>query len=155
MWWLKVLFFLAMVVLVYWFYDQKDQETDTRKFKSVGEELCAKILEEVYNRKALINTRPDFLKNPLTNRNMELDVYDPISKNAIEYNGIQHYVYPNTFHKTKEDFDKQQERDKLKKKICKKQKINLIVVPYTVDDGMKDHKVRRAALKAYIIPRLK
>lgn len=134
-----------------------------RHFGSLGEELCCKIFEEYLEREVLSNTRPHFMKNPKTGRNLELDLYDQYTSVAIEYNGSQHEQYDPKFHKSEQDFIDQQERDKLKLALCKKNGIKLIVVPYTIDCGYKDingkwHYVsrnrgtREKKLRAYIEP---
>jgi len=64
---------------------------------------------------------------------MELDGYNQDLKIAIEYNGKQHYVFPNGFHKTIEEFEKQKERDLLKLDLCDKNGVYLITVPYTIE----------------------
>lgn len=101
-----------------------------RKFGSIGEKLCCKILEEYIQRKVILHYRPNFLKNPKTKRNLELDMYDPVTKVAIEYNGAQHYKYVDAFDN---DVNNQQYRDKLKLELCNKEGVYLIVVPYTID----------------------
>lgn len=77
--------------------------------------------------------RPDYLKNQETGKNLEIDAYHPESKIGIEYNGIQHYIYPNIFHKSREEFDKCVQRDKLKYQLAKENGIKLIVIPYHID----------------------
>jgi alpha-galactosidase/6-phospho-beta-glucosidase family protein len=64
---------------------------------------------------------------------LKLDVYIPAKCIAIEYDGIQHFVYPNHFHKTKEEFNDQLNRDKRKNEICKQLGINLIRIPYDIE----------------------
>lgn len=65
---------------------------------------------------------------------LELDIYIPKYNLAVEYNGKQHYKFIPFFHKTKEDFRKQLERDRRKKELCKRWNISLIVVPYYMED---------------------
>ena len=72
--------------------------------------------------------RPDWLKNPLTHECMELDMYDDDRKLAIEYNGIQHYDFPNPFHKSLQEFVAQQQRDAAKATICRERGVALISV---------------------------
>ena len=112
---------------------KNDNEIINDENKLTRENKCRKILEKIYNKK-FPSIRPNWLKNPKTNRNLELDCYNDELKIALEYNGLQHYEFPNSFHKTKEEFENQKERDKIKKKLCKERKINLISVPYYVDD---------------------
>lgn len=126
-----------------------------RYFKSRGEQFCAEILEELLQRQVKINFRPQFLKNPKTNRCLELDAYDDITKIAIEYNGEQHYVFPNCYHKTRKDFDGQLERDLLKEKLCQENNIKLILVPYTVDYKAKTLEKRKNLLRNFIHNKIK
>ena len=108
---------------------------------SKGETLCKQIIEEIYG-VPFYCVRPNFLKNPETGRNLELDMYNDDLKIAIEYSGIGHYVFPNPFHKTKEDFLNQVRRDQYKVETCDKNGIYLITVPYNVDvkyDKIKEY----------------
>lgn len=103
-----------------------------------GEELCCKIFEEYLGRRVLTDFRPNFMKNPKTKRNLELDLYDPLTKIAIEYNGIQHYQESKHFNVTSEKLMKQKERDLMKIELCKKEGVTLIIVPCFVDTYVKD-----------------
>jgi len=107
--------------------------------KSKGELLCKKAIEEIYG-VPFYCVRPDFLKNPETGRNLELDLYNDDLKIAVEYNGIGHYVYPNPFHKTKEDFLNQVRRDQFKIETCDQNGIYLISVPYNVPNNYEQIK---------------
>ena len=64
----------------------------------------------------IYNYRPDFLKNPKTNRNLELDIYFPEQKIAFEING--------GFHKLR----MQKLRDKFKQEKCIEEGIKLYTV---------------------------
>lgn len=99
--------------------------------KSRGEQIACRFLERYYGR-AFKTCRPDFLKNPETGQNLELDGYNPELKIACEYNGQQHYVYPNSYHKTKEEFISQVRRDQWKLRRCEEEGVYLIRIPYTV-----------------------
>lgn len=95
------------------------------------EKFCCKILSEIYNTN-FEKYRPDWLKNPYTNKSLELDCYNYEYGVALEYNGIQHYKFPNPFHKTEEEFIMQKQRDIAKKYICESKGILLIEVPYYI-----------------------
>ena len=95
----------------------------------VMESKCRKILEEFYNVE-FNKIRPPFLRNPKTNKNLELDGYNAQLKIAFEYNGSQHYFYNPHFHKNIDAFNDQVKKDKLKAELCKKNNIHLIVIPY-------------------------
>ena len=101
---------------------------------SKGEQLCLEALREFFPDHTFKTVRPDFLKNPQTGYNLELDLYCPELKLAIEYNGRQHYYYTPYIHGSVEEFNKQVYRDKLKNRLCKKHGITLITVSYTVTD---------------------
>ena len=100
------------------------------RFVSKGERECCRIMSEHY-KVPFQSVRPDFLKNPETGRNLELDCYNPDLKIAVEYNGPQHYNFPNGF-MNEEQFNAQLRRDALKHKLCDLNNVYLIVVPHTV-----------------------
>uniref|UniRef100_A0A6C0CIV7 Uncharacterized protein n=1 Tax=viral metagenome TaxID=1070528 RepID=A0A6C0CIV7_9ZZZZ len=75
-------------------------------------------------------TRPAWLINPETGRRLELDGYSAELGSAFEYNGRQHYEFPNSFHKTRDEFDRQVERDAIKVKVCREMGVDLVVIPY-------------------------
>nr|QBK84534.1 MAG: restriction endonuclease [Pithovirus LCDPAC01] len=100
-------------------------------FASKGERFMTACLENIFIA-PFHKIRPDWLRNPRTKRKLELDAYNNSLKIAGEYNGMQHYVYPNFFHKTYSSFKSQVERDLIKEKICRKNRVYLIRVPYTV-----------------------
>lgn len=101
------------------------------KNTSKGEAECKRAIELI-TKKPFFKTRPEFLKNEVTGHVLELDCYNPELKLAVEYNGIQHYQYTPMFHKTKDAFFNSKYRDKIKKELCEKEGVLLIVVPYTV-----------------------
>lgn len=96
------------------------------KQSSNGERTCRYVLESLFG-VPFINSRPDILKNPKTGKNLELDCYNKTLKLALEFNGEYHYK-SDQFHNTKHI----EYRDALKKQLCIKHGIHLIVVPYTV-----------------------
>ena len=52
-----------------------------------SQEACQQFL---IDEKVFYNYRPEWLKNPLTGYNLELDIYYPNLKLAIEINGLHH-----------------------------------------------------------------
>lgn len=114
------------------------------KKKWKREELCRDIFESIY----LVpfkSCRPNFLKNPKTGRNLELDGYNEELKIAFEHNGRHHYEYPNTWHRTRVDYLVQIKRDKTKKELCIKNNIYLISIPYHIPEK---------EIRTYIISKL-
>lgn len=99
--------------------------------KNTNEYIACRVLEEIYE-VPFEKVRPEFLKNPITKRNLELDCYNQDLRIALEYQGPQHYEWPNFTKQSYEDFKKQVLRDKFKEKRCEEECIKLIKVPYTV-----------------------
>lgn len=100
-------------------------------FQSIGEKECRKVLKKYFGL-PFKSCRPHFLINPATESTLELDCYEGSLRLAVEYQGRQHYYFTPKFHRTIEDFQKQQERDKLKAALCSRLGIYLIRVPYSV-----------------------
>ncbi len=101
------------------------------QWESRGERQCRLVMELLHGH-AFPKVRPQFLRNPETGRLLELDCFcEPLSL-AVEYNGIQHYVWPNYTNQSHEKFIKQQRRDQLKVDLCDLNGIYLISVPYNV-----------------------
>jgi len=112
--------------------------------ESKGEAECRRVLQELFGR-PFNKDRPDFLRNPVTggNFNLEIDCYDPQSKIGVEYNGVQHYEYVPYFHKNKEHFLNQKYRDDMKRRMCKDEGVTLIEVPHTVPvDEIRAYLIR-------------
>lgn len=110
---------------------EKKPKKKKAKFISKGERMCKETMEKFYGAK-FENVRPSWLKNPETGRALELDCYNEDLKIAVEYNGEQHYKWPNFTNQSKEEFINQTRRDMLKAELCEKNGIYLIVVPYNV-----------------------
>ena len=111
--------------------------------ESKGELECRRVLQHLF-KKQFNKDRPDFLRNPVTggNFNLELDCFDADMKLAVEYNGIQHYKYVPFFHNNKEAFLNQKYRDQMKRQMCKENGVFLIEVPYVVKvENIKDFLV--------------
>lgn len=61
---------------------------------------------------------------------LELDGFCEKYRIAFEYNGLQHEKYIEHFHRNGiQDFFRQQERDRVKNELCKKNDIVLINIP--------------------------
>lgn len=133
------------------------------EFRSEGEFLTCQVVEELVGGEVLVNVRPDILKNPKTGKNLEFDVFCEELDFAVDYNGSYHYDEKNYFNKNKKSFEGVKERDKLKKKLAIKNGICLLIVPWTVDSGVKgldgqwkyvknSSERRKDLLRAYIEP---
>ncbi len=105
------------------------------------EQKVCQFLESHYG-KGFPTAHPEFLKNPKTGRNLELDCFNEALKIGAEVNGEQHYVFPNSFHKTETEFTEQVWRDQFKKEQCDNTGTYLVTVPYWVDYDDIEHWVR-------------
>ena len=101
------------------------------KFISRGERLCCQTMERIYG-VPFRSIWPNWLVNPETGEKLELDCYNDDLKIAVEYNGEQHYNFPNFTNQTEKQFINQVRRDALKRELCDRNGVYLIVVPYNV-----------------------
>jgi hypothetical protein len=92
--------------------------------------------------------RPEWLVNSMTGRLMELDMVNVALSAAVEYNGAQHYEYPNAFHATRQSFDEQRERDVLKHALCVANGVRLIAIRAreNLEDELGDFRAQCATL---------
>jgi thiol-disulfide isomerase/thioredoxin len=95
--------------------------------------ICRQLLEQKLNIK--FNKIRFYYKN----KRLEFDGYNKENRIAFEYQGYQHYVYPNRFHKTVEIFEKAKQRDELKKQYCIANNIDLILIPYTESANLAEY----------------
>ena len=98
-----------------------------------NEERCRKIFENIFKEK-FPNVRPLWLMNHETGFLLELDGYCQSLKLAFEYDGIQHYEYPNLFHRNQTEFNRQRNRDEMKNYKCKLYGVSLIRIKYDVEN---------------------
>jgi hypothetical protein len=113
--------------------DEGEKENNGKESK--GEAECRRVMEKIF-KKPFTKIRPDWLHNPVTSKNLEIDIFNDELKIGVEYSGKQHYHFTPFFHKTKETFTMQQYRDEMKKGKCKERGILLIEVPYNVEIEM-------------------
>ena len=119
--------------------DAKDGKYDECEFGSYhkplnrwkSEELVYKITKKLFNEYQVIyQYRPYYLSTD--KGNMSYDVYICGIKIAIEYQGKQHFE-PVDYFGGKDNFVKQQERDRLKKQLSKENGVKLIYINYWDD----------------------
>ena len=107
--------------------------TDNGK-SSIGEHLTCEAFKSILGTKNIVkNYRPKFLTNPKTGRALEIDCYSLEKECGVEYNGIQHYEYPNPFNTSEKEFNEQVERDLLKRELADNNGTPIFTVPCTVD----------------------
>lgn len=111
-------------------HQTRDQVTKPGKQISKGERELGEALFTLTGRRFQNQVRPQFLRSPETGRNLELDWFCEEIGIAAEFNGIQHYEYPNWTNQTQEEFINQHRRDAYKLAKCNESGIFLLVVPY-------------------------
>lgn len=107
-----------------------DVITAKKSNDSIGETNARRVMERLFGR-PFPTIRPNFLKNPETNANLELDGYNEELKIAFEYNGMQHYHWPSGLFPNEAAFKAQLRRDRYKLERCNQLGIYLINIPYT------------------------
>ncbi len=118
---------------------------------SKGERMCRYVLTHLFG-KPFETIRPDFLKNPRSGCNLELDCYNADVKPplAVEYNGKQHYTQVDKFQSSAQKFVTQVENDEFKKLRCASKGVCLITVPYTVPlHQLPDYLIKKLEKKGY------
>lgn len=109
-----------------------------KKRVNAHEEECRNIFNRMFGVK-FKSVRPDWLKNPATGKNLELDGFNesiptPLGSGlAFEYDGEQHAKYNSHFHNGNVDeFRYQIAKDDWKTAICRKKGVVLIRIPHYV-----------------------
>lgn len=95
---------------------------------SSASELAFKMAVENYLGVPFKKARPSWLMNQSSGKPLELDMYNASLNLAIEYDGPQHYIYPNQYHKSPAEFHALQERDRLKERLCSAHNVRLVRV---------------------------
>lgn len=96
----------------------------------ISELIYKHVIEKIFN-KPFLKIRPEFLKNPKTNYNLEIDMYNEELNVGLEHQGRHHYednVYSN-----KNELKSIQERDQLKLELCKLNNTKLIIISELFD----------------------
>lgn len=117
------------------------------KYKTKGpyhshERMAKRLLDRLFHPLKFEKVKLDVMRNPLTKRKLELDLYCKELKVAVECDGEYHSVYSAHYHKSMAEFDKQRERDKIKDWLCKQNGIKLVRVPYNLSfDSLEDYLI--------------
>lgn len=103
-----------------------------------NEKRCREIFEEIFD-VPFKTIRPEWLMNPTSGENLEIDGFNESIKTPIgrglgfEYNGRQHSEYVPYFHrKGVGEFRYQMAKDGFKNARCKEKKIMLINIPHYI-----------------------
>jgi hypothetical protein len=123
------------------------------------EERCREIFEDIFQVK-FKSCRPEWLENPVTHKNLELDGFNPTIKTpmgkglAFEYDGAQHARFTPRFQRHPDEFVYQCKKDSWKDLRCKQEGILLIRIPSFVAfqdlERFIKQKVRKEGLGRYL-----
>ncbi len=108
-----------------------------KKGKWKNEERCREIFNNIFGVE-FKSVFPNWLKNPVTNRNLQLDGYNetirtPLGKGlAFEYDGQQHAQYTPRYQGSPDEFIYQTKKDSWKDMKCKEKGVLLIRIPHFV-----------------------
>lgn len=119
-----------------------DQVLDGARVASNLEKHVLSALQRLFVGKLFQKVRPSWLRNPRTNRLCELDFYNDELKIGVEVQGLQHYVYPNSWHKTRAEFQEQVFRDQIKVDLCQQAGVILLHIPFTVTSNKVEQFIR-------------
>ena len=111
---------------------QKDVKRRANKFHKTEGKLL-EILKLIFGSENVVSSLHPLWALSSKKVLLEYDIGVVNKKLLVEYNGLQHYEYPNYFHKTRQDFNEQVERDELKKKLARINGWNLLVIQYNED----------------------
>lgn len=100
------------------------------------QEECRRIFEKIFN-EPFPESSPSWCVNKKGSKKLgikaggrlRIDGYNAKRKLGFEHQGKFHDVYPNSFHKTEEEFEYQQIKDREKFDRCEENKITLIYIP--------------------------
>jgi hypothetical protein len=119
---------------------KKGSSRKTKKKRKLNkhEEECRRIFQDLFGQK-FKSVRPDWLKNPATKKNLEIDGFNPDIKTHLgmglgfEYDGEQHSKFTPHFHRSGPDeFVYQVKKDDWKDMKCKERGVLLIRIPHFV-----------------------
>lgn len=96
--------------------------------KSLSERKVRLWFEKIFNNKFENVKNLNWLKDPISNRNLELDGFNKESNIAFEFNGKQHYEEVNF--KSGNVFMNFYDKTDLKLKLCKENNVKLFIIPY-------------------------
>ena len=99
-------------------------------------------LKRMFVAMCFVMVRPMWLRNPRTGRLCELDFYCDELRLGVEIQGMQHSVFPNSWCKSRHEWEELIYRDKLKQHLCQQAGVTLIHVPFTVTANRVEQFIR-------------
>lgn len=108
------------------------------KVMSRLEQRTKQVITKVFPLETFVTAcRPDWLKG------MDLDFYCEEGRLAVDCRGKQHYEFCSFFHRTQDRFERQKERDELKRQLCLEHGVTLVEVPYHLSTEQVEQLISR------------
>lgn len=131
------------------------------KKKHLHQDRCLEVMRDIFQCDFLTDYRPDWLKNPVTKCNLEIDIYNedietPLGRGiGLEYDGKQHSEYNPHFHRRgPEEFIYQCKKDSWKDVVTRSRGILLLRVPsFVAYEDLERYictKLRREGMSRYV-----
>lgn len=99
----------------------------------INEIRCRRIFENIFHGK-FPRFQTLMAYESSTGYLLELDGFCDMRKLAFEFDGIQHYEYPNPFHRTYKQLESQRWKDEMKNYKCKIFGVTLIRIQYDIQN---------------------
>ena len=110
----------------------QQRQNHRRRTRHATEKRMRDVIEHMFGVE-FDKTRPDWLRNPVANRCLELDMYNAEMKLAFKYDGAQHRHYTPHYHgNSVAHFHYRKMVDNLKDDMCAEHGVRLIRIPYNV-----------------------
>jgi hypothetical protein len=109
------------------------------KISDLEKKVSDIVHQRIFPGYSFITVRPNWLINPNTNRALELDLYNHCLRIGIEVQGDQHRRFVAKYHKNNDDYLKQVDRDKIKRRLCKE--VGVILIEVWSED-VSEEKIR-------------
>lgn len=132
-----------------------------RRKKHIHQDRCLAVMRDIFQCDFVVDYRPDWLKNPVTKCNLEIDIYNedivtPLGRGlGLEYDGKQHSEYNPHFHRQgPQEFIYQCKKDSWKDVQCRCLRILLLRVPsFVAYEDLERYictKLRKEGMGSYV-----
>lgn len=109
---------------------QKDVKDKNSKYHKTERKLF-EIIKIIFGKENVISSLHPLWALSDKKVLMEYDIGVVSEKLLLEYDGVQHFEYPNFFHRSRSEFNEQIKRDRLKEEIALDNGWNLLRIKYT------------------------
>lgn len=106
---------------------EKNNEIDLRQKIWKSQQKLGEILKEIFPNRLILSGKKPIKKK---GSSLQIDWWLKEDNIGFEYQGEQHFIFPNAFHKTEKDFKNQQIRDRQKRASARRMGITLFEVRF-------------------------